>query len=154
VIRFLVGAAMVLAVSGALAADGHSITVSATVLSKSNCRFATAASTITLNIDPSSGAAAAASGTVAIRCQGSAPTASWSLSAGTGLHGSSPTTLRLRHATHLMEYLPYSLASPASGSVPKNVWQNVTLTATVSPADFQNASSGAYSDAVTLSLLP
>ena len=152
--RFLVGAAVVLAVSGAMAADGHSLTVSATVLSKSNCRFATATSTITLNIDPSSDAAATASGMVAMRCQGSAPTASWSLSAGNGLHGSSPTTLRLQHATNLTEYLPYSLAFPASGSVPKNVWQDVTLTATVSPADFQNASSGAYSDAVTLSLLP
>ena len=137
-----------------MAADGHGLTVSATVLTKNNCRFATAASTVTLIIDPSSDAAATASATVATRCQGSAPTASWSLSTGNGLHGSSPTTLRLQHATNVTEYLPYSLAFPATGSVPKNVWQNITLTATVSPADFQNASSGAYSDAVTLSLLP
>ena len=53
-----------------------------------------------------------------------------------------------------MEYLPYGLAFPASGSVPTNVWQNVTLAATVSPAAYQDASACTYSDTVTLSLLP
>jgi len=42
----------------------------------------------------------------------------------------------------------------AIGSVAKNVWQSLPVSATVLPADFQNVSSGAYSDSVTLSLLP
>ena len=55
---------------GALAADGHGLTVSATVLSKNSCRFATAASTLGLTVDPASGTAVSAGTTVAIRCQG------------------------------------------------------------------------------------
>jgi len=156
VVRNLVVAAVALglAVPGAMAADGHSLTVSATVISNSNCRFSTAASSLALSIDPASGAAATASGTVSIRCVGSPATALWSLASNSGLYGSSPAALRMRHGTNVTEFLPYALAFPASGSVPKNVWQDLTLTATVQPADYQNAAAGAYSDAVTLSLLP
>jgi spore coat protein U-like protein len=156
-VRNLVLAAMagvLAAAPGARAADGHSLTVSATVVSNSNCRFSTAGSTLALSIDPASGAAATASGTLSIRCVGSAATANWSIAANSGLYGASPSALRMRHGTNPAEFLPYSLSFPASGSVPKNVWQDLTVTASVLPADFQNVSAGAYSDAVTLSLLP
>lgn len=144
-----VAMALALAASAAGAADGHSLTVSATVISASNCRFSTAASTLSLAIDPASGAAATASGTLAIRCVGGAAIASWSLASNNGLYGS-----RMRHATDLTQFLPYTLSFPASGTVPRNTWQNLAVSATVQPADFQNVPGGAYSDAVTLSLLP
>lgn len=156
-VRNLALAAMAAALGaapGAQAADAHSLVVSAAVLSKNNCRFATAASTLSLSIDPASGAAATASATLSIRCTGAAATALWTLSGDNGLYGSSPSALRMRHSTNPAEFLPYSLSFPASGSVPRNVWQNLSVTATVLPADFQNVSSGAYSDSVTLSLLP
>ena len=155
-VRRLVLAALAGALVGApaVAADGHSLTISATVLSNSNCRFSAAASTLSLSIDPASSAPATASGSVSIRCVGAAATASWSISSDTGLYGSSPSALRMRHGTDFAQFLPYSLAFPASGSVPKNVWQSLPVSATVLPADFQNVSSGAYSDSVTLSLLP
>jgi len=155
-VRRLVLAALAGALVGApaVAADGHSLTISATVLSNSNCRFSAAASTLSLSIDPASSAPVTASGSVSIRCVGAAATANWSISSDNGLYGSSPSALRMRHGTDFAQFLPYSLSFPASGSVPKNVWQSLPVTATVLPADFQNASSGAYSDSVTLSLLP
>ena len=60
----------------------------------------------------------------------------------------------MRHASVPAEFLPYALAYPASGTTPKNVTQTITLTATVAAADFQNALAGAYSDQVSLSVLP
>jgi hypothetical protein len=154
--RRLVLAALAGALIGApaVAADGHSLSISATVISNSNCRFAAAASALALSIDPASSSPATASGSVSIRCAGSAATAVWSLTSNNGLYGTSPSALRMRHASNFAQFLPYSLSFPASGSVAKNVWQALAITATVMPADFQNVSSGAYSDSVTLSLLP
>lgn len=147
-------ALLLCAASSALAGGGHVLTVSAAVLSKNNCRFSSAASTLSLAIDPASGAAATASTSVSVRCTGSAATANWSMTSDNGLYGSSPSALRMRHGTDATQFLPYSLAFPASGTVAKNVWQALSLSATVLPADFQNASPGAYSDTVVLSLLP
>ena len=147
-------AGVLMAPASAAGADGHSLTVSATVLSKNNCRFSTAASTLALAIDPASSSPVSASSTLSVRCTGSAAFTTWSLSGNSGLHGASPAARRLRHGTNPAELLAYSLSFPASGAVARNVWQSVTLTAAVQPADFQNASVGLYSDQVTLSLLP
>lgn len=153
VLRLLL-AALLCAASSALAGGGHSLTVSAAVLSKNNCRFATAASTLSLNIDPAGGAAASASASLSIRCTGSAALANWSMTSNSGVYGSSASALRMRHGTDIAEFLPYALSFPATGSVAKNVWQSLTVTATVAAADYQNARPGAYSDTVVLSLLP
>lgn len=140
--------------SSALAGGGHTLTVSAAVLSKNNCRFSSAASTLALVIDPANGAAATASTSLSVRCTGSAALANWSMSSDSGLYGSSPSALRMRHGTDATQFLPYSLTFPASGTVAKNVSQALSVTATVLPADFQNVAAGAYSDTVVLSLLP
>ena len=154
---FLLGAAMAAAIAaapGAEAADSHAITVSATVLSKNNCRFSAASSSLAIAIDPLSATPATASTTLSIRCTGSAATALWSLANGGGLHGSGPASLRMQHQAQASEYLPYGLSYAASGSVAKNVWQDIVVTASVQPADFANAVAGSYSDSVTLTLLP
>jgi hypothetical protein len=147
-------ALLLCAASSALAGGGHVLTVSAAVLSKNNCRFAAATATLSLSIDPAGGTAVASGATLSIRCTGSAATANWSLTSNSGLYGSSPSALRMRHGSDTAQFLPYSLTFPSSGSVAKNVWQDLTVTATVLPADFQNALPGAYSDTVVLSLLP
>lgn len=147
-------ALLLCAASSALAGGGHILTVSAAVLSKNTCRFAGGSSTLSLSIDPASGAAATASTSLSIRCTGSAATATWSLTSNSGLYGSSPAALRMRHGADLTEFLPYSLSFPASGTVAKNVWQDLTVTATVLPAAFQDGLVGAYADTVVLSLLP
>ena len=60
----------------------------------------------------------------------------------------------MRHATIPGEYLPYSLSYPQTGDVIWIIPQTITVTATVTAADYQNARPGAYSDTVSLSLLP
>ncbi|HLS86014.1 MAG TPA: hypothetical protein VK043_06940 [Burkholderiales bacterium] len=150
-------AAMALAIAGgtgALAADGHTIAISAAVLSKSNCKFQTPSSVLPIAIDPASGTPATGTVAVSIRCQGSASIASWGLSHNAGLHGSGPAALLMRHQTQPSQFLPYSLSYPTSGTIPKGVWTPITLTATVVPASFANAVPGTYTDTVSLTLLP
>lgn len=149
------GAALAAAAAQPAWAGGSNVlTVSAVVLSKSNCRFSGPASTILLSVDPANATPASAGTSVTFRCTGSAPSASWSLSHGAGLHGANPSALRMRHATAASEFLPYSLTYPPSGSTAKNAFQTVTVTATVAAADAKNVLPGIYTDQVTLSLLP
>lgn len=136
------------------AADAHALAISAVVLSKSNCRFSAASSTLSLAIDPASTAPASASAGVSFRCMGSAAVASWSVANNSGLHGAGPSSLRMRHASTPTEFLPYALAYPPSGTVPRNTTHTITVTATVAASAFQNALSGTYSDTVSLMLLP
>ena len=61
----------------------------------------------------------------------------------------------MRHATIATEFMAYSLSlSPAAATIVKNTTQNITVSGTVVPADFQNAAAGAYSDTVVLTLDP
>jgi hypothetical protein len=135
-------------------ADAHSLAISAVVLSKSNCRFSAANSTLSLAIDPASTAPASASAGVSFRCMGTAAVASWSVANGSGLHGAGPSSLRMRHASTPTEFLPYALAYPALGTTPKNSTHTITVTATVAASAFQSALPGTYSDSVSLTLLP
>jgi spore coat protein U-like protein len=152
---FLTAMATAIAVApGAGAADTHTIVVTATVLSKNNCRFSTATTNLAIGINPASTAPAMASTTLSLRCTGSGAVAVWSLANDNGLHGSGPASLRMQHQAQATQYLPYGLSYAASGSVAKNVWQDIAVTASVQPADFANAVAGSYSDSVTLTLLP
>ncbi len=153
-ITFALAAAGACAAPGVRAADVHTLAVSVTVLSKSACRFSATSSAIGLAIDPSSARAASAAASIVMRCTGSAPIATFALSTNNGLFGSSPASLRMRHATVTTEFLNYSLSYPASGSAPKGVNQTLTVTASVAPADFQDALPGTYSDTVRLSIVP
>lgn len=148
-------AAAALALAGAAwSADSHALTVSALVLSKSSCKFSASSSAITIAIDPASTAPASGAASIVFRCEGSAATANWSISHNSGLSGSSPAALLMRHVTDAGEFLAYSLSYPASGTAPKGVDQTISVTASVPPSSFQMALPGTYSDAVTLSLLP
>jgi spore coat protein U-like protein len=148
-------AATVIWPAAAGAAGSHTITVAATVLSADKCSFIGGGSTpVNLAIDPSSAAPVAGTASVQFHCVGNAPVASYALSADNGLYGASPSTLRMRHATSPGNYLPYTLAFPSGGTVPKNTTSTITVTATVMPADFQDALPGSYSDTVTLTVTP
>jgi len=133
---------------------GHQLTVSAVVLTKSNCRFTTASSSLSLAINPASTSAVSASASVSFRCTGSVLFPTWALLNNSGLHGTGPTGLRMRHTSAPSEFLPYTLSYPTSGSLIWGFLRTVTVTATVAAADYQNVLPGAYSDRVTLSLLP
>ncbi|WP_167772831.1 spore coat protein U domain-containing protein [Ramlibacter humi] len=139
------------------AADNASITVSATVLSKSNCRFSSNA-TLAINlgaIDPSGSTTASGNVGTSFKCGGSAPTASYTVTADDGLYSPGAGLRRLRHATVTTEFMDYSLAiSPSAGLANKNQVVNVTVTADVAPAAYGGARSGNYSDTVVLTVSP
>lgn len=145
------------------AAGTSSLTISATVLSSSNCKFqAGSASTLTLSnvalpavgIDPSSATSATGSATVIVKCGGSAATATFSVSAGNGLYSTGPGARRMRNTTNAAEYLAYSLNTPVGATVGKNVSTNVVITATSTQAQFANAYVGGFTDTVVLTLTP
>ena len=148
-------AALLLARS-AEAGGGTVVSVSATVLSKSNCKFTSSSASIPLgSVDAAMSADRVVSATIGYRCNGSAPVAAFSFSTDDGLHESGPGLPRMRHATVLTEFLPYSFGlSPASGTINKGVVATLTLTATVTPANVANAIAGAFSDTVTVTLVP
>lgn len=146
----------VLLASAAEAGDGAVVSVSATVLSKSNCRFLTATASIPFgSMDASMSAPSVVSATLAYRCQGSAPVAAFAFSTDDGLYEAGIGLPRMRHATVATEYLPYSLGlSPTSGTINKGVVGTLTLTGTVTPANLGGAISGSFSDTVTVTLVP
>lgn len=138
------------------AADTAGVPVSATVLSKSNCKFRGANSVALAfgNIDPASVTAALASTGLVIRCAGSAGLASYALTLDDGLYGTGPGALRMKHAS-LNVFLPYSVSlNPSSGSVAKNVDLAITVSGSVAPGDFQNAMIGGYADTLMITLNP
>jgi len=155
--RWLLGAALLLGTAQlALAGGNATVAVGATVLSKNNCKFRTAGSPSLAfgNIDPSGSANATASATLTIRCAGASPTVAYALNHDSGQHETGVNLNRMKHAM-LNMYLPYALTlAPSSGTVGKNVDQAITLSATITPANFQNAVAGAYADTVVITLAP
>lgn len=130
------------------------MTVTATVLSKNQCKMAAASLSITHDaIDPSSTSPATKSAPFDFVCHGSDPVASFTVSAGPGLHSSGGSNRLFSSGTG--EYLPYTISfSPASGSVPKNATQTVTVTSTIPVASFQDALAGTYTDSVVITVDP
>ena len=150
----ILAAAVLMAAGRVYAAGTTSVAVSATILSKSKCKFVTNSATLNFGaIDPSSAVNAAASATVQFVCNGSANPASYSISQNGGLYNSGGRNRMIN--TDGIHYLPYSISlSPASGTVPKSVNENLTVSGAVAVADFQSAQYGSYSDTVTLTITP
>jgi hypothetical protein len=72
-----------------------------------------------------------------------------------GLYELAPGSPRMQSTTRPSDYLPYTLAlNPASGTVPRNTNQTLTVTGTIRRVDFQDATPGIYSDRVVLSIFP
>ena len=135
--------------------DTGTLSVTATVLSKSNCKFDTKTSTLNFGaLDPAVAADVNATASVGYVCRGSAPVAAFLFMDDNGQNPSGPGARRMRHAA-APEFLPYGLAfSPASGTVPKNVHRTLTISGTVQWTDFHGAMAGAYTDSVVVSILP
>ena len=154
--RLVAAAAVALSSAGAIAADTYSLAIGATVLSKSNCKFSTAAgATLAFGaIDPSGSTNATASTSLTFSCAGSAATAAYSISSDDGLYASGPAQPRLRHTVTTTQFMAYTLNTPLSGTTPKNTATTVTITGTITPANYQNALLGNYSDTIVLTLSP
>ncbi len=136
--------------------DTNVVSVSATVLSKSECKFNSKTALLNFgNLDPSNPIDRTINTSITFRCGGSAPMATFFITDDDGLHKAGPDQNRMRHATITSEYLPYSLTlNPSSGTVPKNTNQTLTITGTVKGVDYQVATSGSYSDTVVISISP
>ena len=137
------------------AAVAAAVSVTATVLSKSVCRFDSKSLALNFgNVDPGSPSDATATATVGFRCAGSAGTAVFAIVADAGLHGNGGFP-RMQNGTIPSEFLSYFLAlNLATGAVPKNTNQTLTISGTIRRSDFQDASAGTYTDTVVLSILP
>jgi spore coat protein U-like protein len=140
----------------ATAAETNLITVTATVISKSQCKFNTSASNIDFgNLDPANPVDKTVNTTITFRCGGSAPNATFLISDDDGLYETGSNANRMRHSTNSAEYLPYTLTlSPVSGTVPKNSDQTLTITGKVKGSDYEDAIAGSFSDSVVISINP
>lgn len=144
------------AAATSFAAGSNVLSVTATILSKSNCKFNTATSALAFGtLDPGSSSDATASTTVTFSCGGSAPTATFAITHDDGLYETGPGSPRMRNTTVTTEYLPYSLSlNPASGTVPKNTNQTLTINGTIQSSALQGAYAGSYADTVVISIAP
>ena len=134
---------------------GGDIAVTLTILSKSNCKFTTTPAAPALafgSVHPGTTGAVTASLNATFECKGSAPAATFLVSAGNGLFFNG--TRRMRH-TNATSFLPYSVTlSPTTATAPKNTPVNLTVTATLAVPDFQDAIAGFYADTLVVSVTP
>ncbi len=155
-IRLMAAACVAVAAPLASIAASGTLSVSAVVLSASNCKFRPGSGTLLDfgSIDPSSATNKTANVTMVVRCQGSADPATFIITAGDGLYSTGAALPRMRHAVNAAEFLPYTLNTPISRTVAKGVDTNVVITGTTTPAQFQNAIAGNFADTVVLTLSP
>jgi len=157
VIILIIFGLLLLGINGmSLASDTQMVAVTATVLSKSQCKFNSKTSTLNFgNLDPANPIDKTTSTSITFRCGGSAPNATFSITDDDGLYETDPDANRMRHTTISTKYLAYSLTlNPTSGTVPKNTDQTLTITGTVRGVDYQDALAGIYSDTVVISIAP
>ena len=142
--------------SFAYAADTEIVTVSATVLSKNNCKFNSATAALNFgNLDPANPINKTVDTSITFRCMGSSPMATFFISDDDGLNETGPNANRMRHTTIGTEYIPYAFTlNPTSDTVPKNTVQTLTISGTVNGTDYQDAAAETYSDTVVITLAP
>lgn len=134
------------------------LTVNAVVLSKSNCKFNSATSTLDFgNLDPATPVDKTVTTSITFVCNGSAANATYSITDNDGSYETGQNASRMLNTTFPSppKYLPYSLTyNPQTNTVPKGVVQTLTISGTVLENDFKDAYVGSYSDTVVLTLLP
>jgi spore coat protein U-like protein len=155
--------ALTLALAGALTcipamagSTTHTLSVSATV--SGNCRFNTAGPTaLTIAtgagvIDPSAAGPATGSVGVAFRCTTGTSSA---ITADDGLNASGPGARRVKSGAVFMPYA-LTLTNAVQVGTGFGAGQDKTLTvdASITAANYQNATAGAYTDTVTLTITP
>jgi spore coat protein U-like protein len=133
-----------------------SFNVTATVLSKSICKFNTATSALAFgNLTPGSGVPGAGTALFNFVCNGSAANATFVITADDGLYSTGPGARRMRHATDVAQFIAYSInLNPVTATVPKGAVQVLTVTGSIAPAAYNPAIAGAYADTVIISITP
>src|SRR3989304_5529941 len=134
----------------AMAADSNTVTVTANVVG--TCKFNSATSTLAFGgLDPSSGSDVNASTSTTFWCT---KNATYSVTDDDGLYETGANANRMRHATTLTEYVPYSFSyNPTTGSgLGRTSRITLTIDGTVTFANYQNAAAGDYADTVVVSI--
>jgi hypothetical protein len=138
-------------------ADSQSISLSATVLSRSNCRFSPPNATTTLNfgnLNPANPSAVTASTTINYRCGGSAPMATFMITADDGQH-SIDGSRSLQSESDPDSHIHYAVSlCTQSATIPRNTDQTLTVTGTINGDAYLSASPGSYADILTLLINP
>ncbi len=143
---------LVLFSGAAFAGDTNTVTITANVVG--TCKFNSATSTLAFEpLDPASGNDVNAETTTTFWCT---KNATYSITDDDGLYESGPNGNRMRHASITTEHIPYSFSySPATGSGQGRTSPiTLTISGTVTYANYQNAAAGDYSDTVLLTITP
>lgn len=132
------------------------LTISATILSKNQCRFQTANATLDFGtLDPGNPIPVTASSSLTFICRGSDPVATFLISRDDGLNPSGPAALQMESTTIPGSLIPYTLSfTPSTASVPRNVAQTLSLTGSLASGSYATATSGVYSDTVVFTIVP
>lgn len=152
----LLGLAMVFGLvlgigSAVIAEDTANIAVTANVVG--TCRFLSGATLDFGALDPSSNSDVNASTSTTFWCTRNV---SYSITDDDGLYESGSNANRMQHSSITTEYIPYSFSySPAlgTGNGPTTPI-TLTISGTVTFANYQNAAAGDYADTVVLSITP
>lgn len=149
----LIGAACALTLLGntaALAADGATVTVSATVTG--TCKFvAPKTGAVAFTLDPSVGGAV--NGVITQPTFWCTKGTAYTINDNDGVNASAGAQ-RMKHGS-LAEYIPYTFTYTASGSgTGPAAPLTLDIASQVAATDYLNASAGSYSDTVTLTITP
>jgi spore coat protein U-like protein len=146
----------ILDLNGTVLADSQVVSVTATILSKNQCKFKSKTAALSFgDLHPSEPVDRTVAASITFRCVGSAPQATFAITDDDGLYETGPDANQMRHSTDTAEYLPYTLIlTPTSGTIPKKADQTLTILGTVKGVDYQNALMGSYSDTVVISIEP
>ena len=122
------------------------------------CLFNTTAATLSFgSLNPGNPVDVNVSATLAFKCAGGPPGTMWTYSVADddGLYETGIDANRMRNTTATTQYLPYTFTyAPATGTVPRNTNQTLTINGTVKGIDYQNAYVGSYSDTIILTITP
>lgn len=145
----LIAALAAMLMSGAAAAgDNHAVTVNATV--NGTCKFNSAASTVSLTLDPTSSATTTQNASILYRCtKGTAPT--FALASGST---SSATGGNLVNGSESIAYT-FSSTSGGSGSgLGTGNDKTLALSVSVNQANAANVTPAVYTDSIAITLTP
>lgn len=139
-------------------AGSTTISVSATILSKSQCKFNAKSADLAFGIlDPLAAPAldVTRQTTIQFVCTGKDDPATYFVTDDDGLQESGANGNRMQHSTFPAAFLPYTFSvAPATDSVPKGANLPLTITGTVLANDYRMAYAGAYTDIVVLTITP
>ena len=135
----------------AVAVEVASITVSAVILSKNQCKFDTKAATLDFGqLDPLNPVVVNASTSISFTCNGADAIAAYIVGDDGGLN-----SYNMVHQTDPAQMIPYSLTlTPSAGTVTKKTPQAMTISGSILGVDYQSALVGLYSDTVIVDVQP